>query len=42
MKVIKFFPIMGMLVPVLIIDGISLGVYSSEIPHLIPSSVEKS
>ena len=27
--------------PFLLIDGFSLGVYSSEIPHLIPSSVEK-
>lgn len=27
--------------PILIIDGISLGIYSSEITHLIPSSVPK-
>jgi len=28
--------------PFLFIDGFSLGIYSSEIPHLIPDSVHKS
>jgi MFS family permease len=28
-------------IPFLIIDGISLGIYSSEITHLIPKSIEK-
>lgn len=27
--------------PFLLIDGFSLGIYSSEIPHLIPDSVDK-
>jgi len=34
-KVLKFFPKMKMLLTVLILDGVCLGVYSSEIPHLI-------
>lgn len=41
-KVLHFFPKMKMLLLVLIIDGVSLGVYSSEIPHLIFSSGDKS
>lgn len=34
-KVLRFFPKMKMLLSVLILDGVCLGVYSSEIPHLI-------
>ena len=41
-KVLHFFPKMKMLFLVLIIDGVSLGVYSSEIPHLIFSDGDKS
>ena len=34
-QVLHFFPKMKMLLLVLVIDGVALGYYSSEIPHLI-------
>lgn len=34
-QVLHFFPKMRMLLFVLVIDGVALGFYSSEIPHLI-------
>lgn len=42
LRVLRFFPKMKMLLPVLIVDGISLGIYSSEIPHLIFSDASKA
>lgn len=41
-KVLHFFPKMKMLLLVFVTNGISLGVYSSEIPHLIFSNGDKS
>lgn len=35
LRVFRFFPKMKMLLTVLIIDGVALGFYSSEITHLI-------
>jgi hypothetical protein len=41
-RVFRFFPKMKMLLPLLIVDGVSLGIYSSEIPHLIFSDASKT
>lgn len=42
MDMFAFFPKMKILLLLLIIDGISLGFYSSEITHLIHSNADKS
>lgn len=32
---------MWMVLPILLVDGVSLGIYSSEIPKLVPTTVSK-
>ncbi len=40
-KLWHFYPLMFTVFPILLIDGLCLGVQSSEITHLIPKSVPK-